>query len=144
MKRSLIDTDVFTEILKSKNAKVTQVANSYRAVFGRLTLSCVTVMEVVKGFHKSGQTDRLKLFLDRLPLEEVLLFDIPSAELGGRIFADLERTGQTIGRADPMIAGIALRHGLVLVTANTAHFRRIADLGYSLELENWREEKPGA
>lgn len=65
--------------------------------------------------------------------------DRPAAELAGRIFADLERTGQPIGRADPMIAGIALHHGLVLVTANTDHFRRIADLGYSLELEKWRE-----
>lgn len=139
MKRSLLDTDIFSEILKNRNPQVAEAARRYRTAFGRLTLSAITVMEIVKGFRKANQTERLNVFLRNLPLEEVLLFDVPAAELTGQIYADLERTGQSIGRADPMIAGIALHHGLVLVTANTDHFRRIADLGYSLELENWRE-----
>jgi predicted nucleic acid-binding protein len=37
-----------------------------------------------------------------------------------------------------MIAGIAIRFGLTLVTGNTEHFERIRSLGYSLALENWR------
>lgn len=139
MKRSLLDTDIFSEILKNRNAQVAESAHRYRTAFGRLTLSAITVMEIVKGFRKANQTDRLTVFLRTLPLEEVLLFDVPAAELTGQIYADLERSGQSIGRADPMIAGIALHHGLVLVTANSSHFRRIADLGYPLELENWRE-----
>ena len=140
MKRSLLDTDIFSEILKNRNPQVAQAAERYRAAFGRLTLSAITVMEIVKGLHKANQADRLTAFLRNLSLEEVLLFDVPAAELTGQIYADLERTGQSIGRADPMIAEIALHHGLILVTANTDHFRRIADLGYPLELENWREE----
>lgn len=139
MKRSLLDTDIFSEILKNRNPQVAQAAERYRTAFGRLTLSAITVMEIVKGLHKAKQTDRLAVFLRTLPSEEVLLFDVPAAELAGQIYADLERTGQSIGRADPMIAGIALHHGLVLVTANTDHFRRIAELGYPLQLENWRD-----
>ena len=50
--------------------------------------------------------------------------------------------GQPIGRADPMIAAIALRHDLVLVTGNLSHFQRIPALGYSLKLDNWRVQKP--
>ena len=138
MKQSLLDTDMFSEILKNRNPRVAAAAQSYRAVFGRLTVSTITVMEIVKGFQKAQQLDRRDLFLKSLPLEEVLLFDIPAAEVAGRIYADLERTGQTIGRADPMIAAIALNHGLVLVTANSEHFERIQNLGYPLELENWR------
>jgi predicted nucleic acid-binding protein len=68
-----------------------------------------------------------------------LTLDGQTAELAGWIYGDLERTGQTIGRADPMIAAIALQHGLSLVTGNQAHFRRIAALGYPLKLENWRQ-----
>lgn len=140
MKRSLLDTDIFSETLKSRNPQVIQAATNYRAVFGCLTLSSITVMELVKGFQKAGQAERLGLFLRSLPLEEVLLFDVPSAELAGRIHADLERTGKTIGRVDPMIAAIAIHHGLSLVTANIEHFRRVQALGYPLELANWRNQ----
>ena len=70
--------------------------------------------------------------------EEILVFDQTAAELAGRIAGDLERVGQPIGRADPMIAAIALEHGLELVTGNTAHYQRIEQLGYPLTLVNWR------
>jgi tRNA(fMet)-specific endonuclease VapC len=66
------------------------------------------------------------------------MLDAVSAELAGRIYADLERLGQPIGRADPMIAAIALRHDLTLVTGNLSHYRRIQALGHNLQLDNWR------
>jgi len=50
----------------------------------------------------------------------------------------LEKTGQTIGRADPLIAGIALQHNLILITGNTKHFERIVRLGYPLRMDDWR------
>jgi predicted nucleic acid-binding protein len=49
-----------------------------------------------------------------------------------------DRTGQTIGMADPIIAAVALDHGLELVTGNIAHYQRIQNLGYPLTLINWR------
>ena len=70
--------------------------------------------------------------------EEVISFDKATGELAGRIAGDLERTGQIIGLADPMIAATALTHGLELVTANTVHFQRIQQLGYAVTLINWR------
>lgn len=69
---------------------------------------------------------------------ELLGFDERCALLAGRIFADLERAGLPIGRADPMIAAIALEHELTLVTGNTAHYARVRLVGYPLMLENWR------
>jgi hypothetical protein len=45
-----------------------------------------------------------------------------SATMGETVtVAVLDRTGQPIGKADPMIAAIALQHSLELVTGNTAH-----------------------
>jgi predicted nucleic acid-binding protein len=38
----------------------------------------------------------------------------------------------------PMIAAIALRHSLTLVTGNLSHYQRIQALGYGLKLDNWR------
>lgn len=65
-------------------------------------------LEIVKGFHKLQREDRVQQFLDGLPGVELLTLDQRSAALAGRIYADLERVGQPIGRADPMIAAIAL------------------------------------
>jgi predicted nucleic acid-binding protein len=64
--------------------------------------------------------------------------DTSAAELAGRITGDLDRVGQPIGRADPMIAAIAIDQGLELVTGNTAHYQRLQQLGYQLTLVNWR------
>jgi predicted nucleic acid-binding protein len=71
--------------------------------------------------------------------EDVLEHDQPAAELAGRIWDDLERTGQPIGLVDPIIAANALTHGLERVTGNTSHYQRIQQLGYPLILVNWRQ-----
>ena len=70
---------------------------------------------------------------------EVLPFDDAAARRAGRINADLERSGRTIGMPDVMIAGIALNNGLPLVTGNTAHFECVRAVGYDLVIHNWRQ-----
>jgi tRNA(fMet)-specific endonuclease VapC len=136
--KALLDTDIFSEILKGIAPRVAAQAIAYRAIFGRYTISTITVLEIVKGLHKVQREDRLQQFLDGLTTVEVLTLDVQSAELAGRIYADLERTGQPIGRADPIIAAIALQYGLILITGNQAHYERIQSLGYDLKLDNWR------
>lgn len=108
MNKALLDTDIFSEISKGVNQNVAAKATAYHAVYGYYTLSAITVLEIVKGFHKVQREDRIQNFLAVLPTIELLTLDRHSAELAGRIYADLERTGQPIGRADPMIAAIAL------------------------------------
>lgn len=139
MKRSLLDTDIFSDVLKGKNPVVASFAKRYRAAFPVQTISAITVMEIVQGFHKKLRSDALVRLGNLLDTVEVLEFDRPTAELAGRIFADLERKGSPIGRADPMIAATALQHRLTLVTANSAHFLRIQALGYPLDVSNWRD-----
>ena len=94
--------------------------------------------EIVRGYHKKQATRQLENFLTVIASEEVIPLDQPAAELAGRIAGELERIGQPIGTSDPMIAATALHHGIELVTANTAHFQRIQQLGYPLNLANWR------
>ena len=138
MDRALLDTDAFSEVLKGVNASVIAHATEYRSQFGAYTISTITVMEIVKGFHKVQREEQLKKFLEGLSALDVLTLDLASAELAGRIYADLERTGQPIGRADPMIAAIAIQNDLMLVTGNTAHYQRVQQLGHALRLDNWR------
>ena len=138
MNKVLLDTDIYSEILKASNTTVTHHATVYRRAQGVLTLSSVTVMEIVRGFQRKQSFLRLQSFLNAVSLEEMIPFDRSVAEVAGRIAGELERTGLPIGTADPMIAATALAHGLELVTGNLAHFQRVQHLGYPLVLGNWR------
>jgi len=141
MDKSLLDTDTLSEILKGKNLNIICQANNYYQKWGQYTISTITVLEIIKGFHKVQRESHIEQFLSTLSNTEILTLNLKSAELAGRIYADLERTGQPIGRADPMIAAIALENNLVLVTGNLRHYQRIQKLGYSLKLDNWKIEK---
>jgi tRNA(fMet)-specific endonuclease VapC len=135
---SLLDTDTLSEVLKGFDPRVAKKATAYLRAFGCYTTSVLTVMEIVKGLHKQRRTKKINQFLIHMSAAEVLPFEQGSAILAGRIFADLERTGQPIGRIDPMIAAICLQRDLTLVTGNLVHYQRIQTVGYKLKLENWR------
>src|SRR5271165_6361078 len=101
MNKALLDTDIYSEILRGVNATVTAHARTYRQAHGRLTLSVITVMEMVKGLQKVQRPQKIAALLIHVGSEEVLEFGQPTAEMAGRIWGDLERTGQPIGLADP-------------------------------------------
>lgn len=138
MNSALIDTDIYSEVLKAVDPTVTRNAIAYRRVHGRISLSVVTVMEVIQGLQKVGGARRIQAFRAAIASEDVLPFDQRAADLAGRIAGELDRVGRPIGRCDPMIAAIALERGLELVTGNTSHYQRIQHLGYPLTLINWR------
>jgi tRNA(fMet)-specific endonuclease VapC len=137
--KALLDTDMLSELFKGINSVVGRNAAAYHQAFGHLTLSAITVMEIVSGLQRVQRPGRIQKFMTDIGSEEVLPFDKATGKLAGEIAGDLERTGQSIGTADPMIAAVALQHGLELVTGNTAHFQRIQQLGYPLALANWRQ-----
>ena len=138
MNKSLLDTDTLSEIGKGKHAGIAAKAKAYRRAFGFYSFSTVSVLEIVRGYQKAQQFQRMHAFMAGIVHEEVFPLDVSAAELAGRITGDLDRTGQPIGRADPMIAATAITHGLELVTGNTAHYQRVQQLGYPLILANWR------
>ncbi len=139
MSKTLLDTDIYSEILRAVKTTVVANARSYRQTYGVLTLSVITVMEMVKGFQQVQRPQKITDLLSYVASEEVIDFAQPAAELAGRIWGDLDRTGQPLGFADPMIAAVALTHGLVLATGNISHYQRTQQLGYPLALVNWRQ-----
>lgn len=144
--RTLLDTDIFSELMRGKNAVVRARADAYLKQHARLTISTITVLEIAKGLHKVRREDALGRFIQGLDSLEILSLGREEALVGGRIYGDLERLGQPIGRADPMIAGIAISRGLVLATGNDDHYARIRATGYELASDNWRiaaTEAPG-
>ena len=138
MNKSLLDTDILSEIGKGIDHVVARNATAYRQAHGFLTLSVISVMEVIQGYQRVGGMARIQAFRTALAAEEVIAFDQATADLAGRIAGDLDRSGRPIGRCDPILAAVALQHGLKLVTDNTSHYQRLRHLGCPLTLTNCR------
>ena len=94
--------------------------------------------EIVYGFRRMGHENRVAQFEAAMNAAEVLSLDDAAGRLAGRINADLERNGRSIGMPDVMIAAIALQNGVPVVTGNVAHFEQVRSVGYDLIIENWR------
>lgn len=54
MSRRLLDTDILSEVIKGKNQNVATSAANYLAQHGRLTISAVSVAEIIHEFRRKG------------------------------------------------------------------------------------------
>lgn len=138
MAKVLLDTDILSEVIKKKDEHVMARAEAYLAAEGHFTVSVLSVMEVVYGFHRMGREDRVTEFRSLIADHEVLDVDVATAATAGRIYADLEAKGTVVGLADVMIAAVALQHNLPVVTGNVQHFEAVRAAGHPLEIDNWR------
>ena len=127
-----------SEVLKAKDPEVLRRAHAYREEYGPFAISVLSIVEIVQGFQRKQNMMAVQKFLGSLKFMRVIEVDQGCAEIAGRIYGDLMRTGQPIGRSDPLIAATALQHNLTLITGNTRHYEHIAQLGYTLRLDNWR------
>jgi tRNA(fMet)-specific endonuclease VapC len=140
MTRALLDTDILSELMKGKDLRVAERGRAYLVTHGRYTVSAVTAMEIAYGFRRVGRIDRLERFEAFLQAHEVLPFDGEAALLAGKIDADLQARGRPVDLGDVMIAAIALRHALPVVTGNVPHYDAIRATGLSLGIESWRKD----
>ncbi|MDR0466355.1 MAG: type II toxin-antitoxin system VapC family toxin [Deltaproteobacteria bacterium] len=128
----LLDTNICIYMIKNKPPEVRRRFEAL--VPGDVFVSSVTVAELRYGVEKSAAREKnaqaLESFL--LPLE-IVAFDYESALVYGKIRADLERRGATIGAMDMLITAQALAHNLTLVTNNLREFQRIQ----GLNCESW-------
>ncbi|HXN47147.1 MAG TPA: type II toxin-antitoxin system VapC family toxin [Bryobacteraceae bacterium] len=119
----LADTDVLIDYLAGIQP-VKDVVAGY-ADAGQLQTTAVNCFELLSGAGpgKRGQTvRRLIEVLNVLPLDRT------AAERAAEVRRKLERAGRPIGMGDSLIAGIALAHGLPLLTRNRSHFERVENL----------------
>lgn len=139
MRQAILDTDILSYIADDRYPDVSKRAHQYFRVFRYFTISAITIAEVVKGREYDRDYAGRDAFLKRAEGFEVLPVDFEEAVIAGKISAALDKAGSKIGKEDPFIAAVAIANKRPLVTNNTAHYQRIVDLGFPLELENWRE-----
>ncbi len=97
-------------------------------------MSVITHGELLYGAERSQERERsLKAVSELASLLPVLALPEESSTEYGRMRAELERRGASIGNNDLWIGAHAKVAGLILVTNNVKEFRRIA----GLRLENW-------
>ena len=144
MPKKLLDTSTYVDFQRArKHRREPWATNTLRHIAkciieqGKPCLSTPSIMEIVDGL-KPPTT--LAIFRHQvLPTFEIIGFDEAEACLAGEIYRKLETQRQRIGIPDTQLAAIAITRGLTLVTSNYKHFQRIIDLGYLLQLENWRD-----
>ena len=127
----LLDTDICIHALKGRSAAL---AALFKTNDGRMAISDVTLFELAYGAEKYQEPQQrlaiIESFIARL---ELIPFESRAAYHAAEIRARLERSGQTIGAYDLMIAGTARARGLVLVTNNVRELKRVE----GLRIEKW-------
>jgi tRNA(fMet)-specific endonuclease VapC len=139
MRKSLLDTDILSEYLKGHNEIVTSHAAQYAQQYGVFTFTSVTVYEIVYGFELKAASGQLKKALAWLNRNEQIT---PTGEdylAAATIKAAARRQGSVLELPDCLIAAVAVRLEMPLVTGNTDDFQAIQRTGINLAIENWRE-----
>ncbi len=128
----LLDTNICIALIRQKPAALIQRITSHQP--GEVGISSITLAELIHGVEKSTHVEQNMLALQQflLPLE-LSDFDQQAAFIYGKIRAQLERDGQTIGSMDMLIAAQAISLETILVTNNTKEFQRVKDLN----IEDW-------
>lgn len=127
----LLDTNICVYWLKG-NEQIEQKILSVG--MDNVALSFINVSELYYGAYKSQRIDsNLNLVRQLTEQLDVVESDEAINEIFGQLKADLESVGAIIDDADLFIAACAMVHGLILVTNNMKHFKRIK----GLKLENW-------
>ena len=131
MLKYMLDTNICIYVIKRKPL---EVLNQFNEHSGQLSISSITLAELIHGAEKSEFVERnLRTVEDFSSRLEILGYGEKAAAHYGSIRSDLEKKGQVIGVNDLHIAGHARSEGLVLVSNNLKEFNRVD----ALRTDNW-------
>ena len=106
--KAILDTDILSEVIKSKNPIVLQNVNAYLDQHAQLTFTSASVFEVLFGLHAKQATRQIKDFLESMAEHEEITPGSIDYRLAAEICAALQRAGTSIGNSDPLIAACAI------------------------------------
>jgi tRNA(fMet)-specific endonuclease VapC len=124
----LLNTSVCVEILRGRVGRALPRTMD-------CCLSTIVTAELWTGVERNPTNIvQREMLEDFLSLFRVVAFDTEAATHYGRIRADLEGRGQSIGPMDLLIAAHARSMEATLITGNANEFRRVA----GLHVISWR------
>jgi tRNA(fMet)-specific endonuclease VapC len=138
MRRTLLDTDILSEVLKGRDQVVARQAARYLREFGHFTFTSVSVHEIVYGLTSKGAGRQLALANRYFGDSEVVVPILEDYRLSGEIRGNARKLGHQLALDDCLIGSIAYRLGRPVVTGNTGHFTAMQLAGLAIELESWR------
>jgi predicted nucleic acid-binding protein len=139
MTKSLLDTDILSEYLKGHDQNVAKQAARYIEQFGVFTFTSITVYEIVYGLELKAATSQLKKISAWLNQNEQITPVAADYVAAATIKASARRQGSVLELPDCLIAAVAVRLQMPLVTGNTEDFQAVQQTGVKLDLDNWRE-----
>jgi len=137
--KSLLDTDILSEYLKSHNQTVVSHAARYAQEFRIFTFTSVTVYEIVYGLELKAASSQLKKALTWLNQNEQITPNGADYIMAATIKATARKQGSILELPDCLIGAVAVRLEMPLVTGNTEDFQAIQKTGIKLTIQNWRE-----
>lgn len=129
----LLDTNIVSDLIRNPSGAAARHIEQVEAK--DIFTSFIVAAELRYGCAKKGSpklSEKVENLLATIP---VLSLEKPVDIDYGRIRAELEAAGQTIGMNDLLIAAQAYTLNLTLVTDNLREFSRIRDL----KVDNWLE-----
>jgi tRNA(fMet)-specific endonuclease VapC len=136
----LLDTDILTLYF----AGHPRVAERMRLAEGPVATTVITRIQVLQGRFdsvlKAADSEQLTRAREQLERSEMALAGLAIISVDAAALEEFDRLRQNkklkkIGRADLLIACIALAQGATLVTRNLRDFRQVP----GLRLENWAD-----
>jgi predicted nucleic acid-binding protein len=113
-------------------------AARYAQQHGIFTFTSVTVYEIVYGPELKAASVQLSKALAWLNQNEQITPVNADFLHAATIRATARRQGLTLELPDCLIAAVAVRVGLPLVTGNTEDFQAVQKAGVNLIIQNWR------
>lgn len=125
MEKVLLDTDILSEYLKGHDRNVARHAVAYARQYGIFTFTSVTVHEIVFGLEVKNATAQLQKALAWLNRNEEITPTARDYVDAAKIKANARKQGSIVELADCLIAAVAIRYGMPLVTGNIEDFQAI-------------------
>jgi toxin FitB len=126
----LLDTNVISAIAPTRKERPKALLDWLDEASNSLYLSVVTAAEIGDGIAKATREGATRKAADlnawwsaveHLYANRILPFDLPAANIAGRLMDVARAAGHAPGFADVAIAATAHAHGLIILTRNKKH-----------------------
>ena len=131
----MLDTDTCSYLIKKRPVSVLSAMDNATEQGHEIVISSITYAELMLGAKRAQNTAKLLAAIADVCecLHDVYAWDQVAADRFADLQTDLLNNGTPIGVNDAMIAAHALSCGAILITNNTRHFSKVAEL----QFENW-------